>query len=118
MNELDEPTREELTDLVIHLQDAWDAQAATIASLKRRLELALRWRLCVPAVRLPLLEQSRAGQRTMTELTDLAICLQDDWDTQAATVASLTRWLGWALKPRPALPTWQERYGLGEERRG
>jgi len=51
---------------------------------------------------------------TREELTDALICLQDAWDAQAATIASLTRRLEWTQQLRPALPTWQERYGVGE----
>ena len=61
---------------------------------------------------------SELDEPTREELTDALICLQDAWDAQAATIASLTRRLEWALQLRPVPQTWQERYGLGEERRG
>ena len=54
----------------------------------------------------------------INELTDLVIIQQDTIATLMTDNARLTRRLEWTQKLRQALPTWEERYGMGEERRG
>ena len=50
----------------------------------------------------------------INELTDLVIIQQDTIATLMTDNARLTRRLEWTQQLRPALPTWQERYGVGE----